>query len=1165
MAHAFASYLDLDPADADVAVEKFVFDENRYSPAKRIDQNTEISLRLSAKEREFLAKHPIIRTATFTEHLPLSFQQDGTVQGFAIDYLNLLGERLGVQFQYLPSPTVHDQLMMLQNGEVDIISALAYLRNRESEVLYTKPYFSFYLGLATTRENAKSANIASLNGKTLAINNGIYIQSILAQDYPEIRLLSVNSTKEGLESVTSGTANALLDLKPTLDYYVRDLLNNELVVTPITDSPLLSQMTGYIGVREDWSQFRSILLKAMNSLPVNNINLLRDKWMEAAFAKISEIDLTEEEKAWLATKSSVTFCVSPNLMPYEAIDENENHIGMVKDLLRVMEKRVGTAFKLFPTKSWEESLQAIKQGNCDLLPAVQKLQSRMHYLDFTEPYITSPFVVATRLDEVFVESLEQIKDRRLGAIRKSANEDLIHRLYPEIDLVPVTNLAEGVDQVRRGMLFGMMGPLGPLAYELQSQGALDIKIAGKIGHDLQLGVGVRRDLPQLLSIMSKAVDAFSAEEIQNILGKWVSIKYEGQIDYKLFWQATLVATIILLAILFWNRLLMRQIHLRKKAEKALVLARERALDASRAKSEFLANMSHEIRTPMNAILGMAYLAMQKQSDPQLEDYLKKIHSSGVALLRIINDILDFSKIEAGKLSIEHVPFKLLEIINQLICLFSPKLAEKNLALVYDIDPRIPDNLHSDPLRLHQVLVNLINNAIKFTEKGEVCLGGRIVKQQDQRILLQFTVSDTGIGMTKDQQNKLFQAFTQADTSTTRRYGGTGLGLTICKRLVDLMGGEISFESAPGCGSRFSFTVNLGLSEKSKPQVPPGFCRLKALIIDDSEESLQVVRQQLQDFSISADIVGSGHEALGILQQHQEHGSYDLILLDWQMPGIDGLVTAREIRQNSQLARQPAIIIISAYSLANMQEEFANLEIQGFLPKPINSSMLFNLLVDIFAQEIESSSSDAAVVYSSVSLSGARLLLVEDNIINQQVALELLSEAGAQIEMAENGREAVVKVVHENRPYDLILMDVQMPEMDGYQATAAIRRDARHAQLPIIAMTAHAMVEERQRCLEAGMVDHISKPIDPQVMFETIRRWLPKHLIFGQTRQEPPTAEMDQSGVSPIPPLPGVNVADGLKRLGGNLKRYRDLLIRFAERYEGSPRSHGVALSYKSVT
>jgi polar amino acid transport system substrate-binding protein len=871
------------------------------------------------------------------------------------------------------------------------------------------------------------------------------------------------------------------------------------------------------------------------------------------------LSLSEEEKNWLKKKKTITMCVNPIYMPYQSIGSKGQHIGIAAEIIKLIAARIDTSISLYPTNTWMESKEAILQGRCDILPAAQYRPSPSSHLAFTPPYIISPTVIATASNQDFILFPGQIKDQRIGIVASDMFIDFIKTNYPNIDLFSLKDLPQGIEMLRHDELFGIIAALGALTYEVKKMGAPEIKISGNVGYDLQLAVAVKKQEHILHSLMTKAVASFTEEDKWAVLNKWIMIGHEPKTGYSFYWLlALIIAFIALMAIFFWNRLLLRQMQLSKKAEKAMVVARQKALDASRTKSDFLANMSHEIRTPMNAILGLAYLALQRHPEPHLGEYLRKINTAGQTLLVIVNDILDFSKIEAGKFELENTNFELLATLNHVTDQFNEAISKKQLDLIFDLDPRIPDNLRGDPFRLNQILTNLISNAIKFTERGEIRLSSRIITQTKTELLVRFTVADTGIGMTPEQQSRLFQAFSQADTSTTRKYGGTGLGLIICKRLVTLMGGEISIDSNIGCGSRFSFTVNLGLSENKPQIIPKRFSALKVLVVDDNEEACFIMQKQLRELSVSTDIANSGHEALALLGETDGRRTYDAILLDWRMAGMDGLMTAREIRRHSVIAVQPAIVIVSAYNLSSLQQEFDDLGIAGFLAKPTNSSMLFNLLIHLFAPEADRPHEDLEQTDQPPMFSGKRLLLVEDNDINQQIVLELLAKTGAQVDVAINGREAVRFVVDHNGSYDLILMDLQMPEMDGYQATTAIQKNHGYSELPIIAMTAHALKEQRQRCIETGMVDYIIKPIEPAVMYQTILRWLPdrdgssRHLKAASEAAIPTIAE------NGLPTFSSIDLKKGLQQCGGNAQLYRGLLVRF------SLRAHDLAESIEQA-
>jgi two-component system sensor histidine kinase/response regulator len=609
--------------------------------------------------------------------------------------------------------------------------------------------------------------------------------------------------------------------------------------------------------------------------------------------------------------------------------------------------------------------------------------------------------------------------------------------------------------------------------------------------------------------------------------------------------------------------------LRKEQENALKQAKAKAEEATEMKSMFLANMSHEIRTPMNAIIGLSHLALKTPLSAKQRDYVSKVHNAGTSLLAVINDILDFSKIEAGKLDMETTDFKLDEVISSVTTLTAQKAHEKGLEFLAHVAPGIPEHLLGDPLRLGQILTNFVNNAVKFTEHGEIRLNIELVEHTGEKVQLKFSVRDTGIGMTPEQSAKLFQPFTQADMSTTRKHGGTGLGLTISRRLVELMGGRIWLESGPGVGSTFLFTVWLGVGESkgSAKIVPERLAQLRVLVVDDNPAAREILQEPLSTFAKRVDVVASGREAIAALQQRDATEPYDIVFMDWRMPGMDGLQASRHIKSDETLKNHPAIVLVTAFGREEVREEAERLQLDGFLVKPVTKSMIVDTLVNVFAHA-EDDLVAASESRQEAHLNDARILLVEDNEINQQIAVELLEGAGARVKIANNGREAVETLVQGSQPppFDVVLMDLQMPEMDGYQATAKLRADTRFATLPIIAMTAHATLEERQRCLAAGMVDHVSKPIDPASLFETVRRFYkpptaPKpssRIGEPAAQQQPPqpgdilpapTASAEVRQASPandLPSIAGLDTKDGLARVAGNQKLYLKILRQFMQ-------------------
>ena len=1260
----------------DKGMSQVSLEEKNKLMSKWMAMGTEKKLELTREEIEWIRKNPVIRVHNETNWPPFNFNEGGIPKGFAVDFMDLISSKAGLEVEYITGPTWKEFVEVFKRGEVDVLLGVVRTPEREKYMLFSQS-FATNPNAILSKLDMQYKNLEELEGKIISVPKEFFQEELLRKEHPEIQLHLTNDPLESIKAVIYDDADATIGRLATLNYLMRINFISGVTVSGEVDFEEENFEELHLTTQPENKELLSILNKGIASMTLEERNILINKWL--APAREDVLELTEEEKKWLKENKELSLGILRGWPPFSFLNSEGEFSGAISEYIKIINEKL--EIDMVPKKdlSWNQMLEEARKGRIDVVAGIARTEERENFLLFTKPYLELPIVIATRDDSPMVTDIGSLEGKKIAVVEGNIVQHYMERDYPEHQLILYDEASKALKAVADGKAFAAVDSIISINYSSKKMGLDNIVVVSTTPYVVELSMGVSKRYPELVPILDKILYSFTEDEKHLIETKWTEMTIEKEVDWVLIWKIATLAVLILgsifTSIIIWNRKLVSEIKKRKEAERKIIEnmettnkiidnspvpmavvdisserimraneamvefnllsteelskhklrdiyvakennrseitkelqvekgvenyevqvkrigtgekrwtlfsshllkymerealiftiidiedikrihseleeAKEKAEDATKAKSEFLANMSHEIRTPMNAILGLNDLLKKTEMSGKQRDYVDKVGRSATNLLGIINDILDFSKIESGKMDIEYTSFNLDTVLEGLSNISGFKSAEKGIEFVIERDSLIPDYLVGDPLRLGQILLNLTNNAIKFTDKGEVLLKVSSKKIDDEEVELKFEVKDTGIGLTEEQRKKLFTAFTQADASTTRKYGGTGLGLSISKHLVNLMGGEIGVESVYGEGSNFFFVITLKVGEGIERQsVTKELKGLRVMVVDDNESARRVMDNYLTDFSFETILVSSGEEAVYEFESSVSKGDrVDLILMDLRMDGMDGIETWKLIRERAgKEEAPPKIIMVTAYGREDIVERAKKEGIEAILMKPVSQSVLFDNILEIFGVEGRSYThrkTGGEYPEGFEEIRGARILVVEDNLINQDVIRALLEDEGFYVHLEENGRKTI-ETLESGDEFDVVLMDLQMPILDGYETTSELRKKKKYRDLPIIALSADAMSGTRKKVEEAGMNGYVTKPIDKTLLFETLVKFIEpgRRELFKGEEEERNEEGLD---VRMKKIVEEIDTSEGLKRVGENTKLYIEILKKFRE-------------------
>lgn len=869
------------------------------------------------------------------------------------------------------------------------------------------------------------------------------------------------------------------------------------------------------------------------------------------FSEGVTIELTEAEQAFIQSHPTIYLGIDPQFVPFEFVDTDGVYKGVAAEYIKLLNEKLGINMVVTRGLTWSQAYEQAVEREIDVLPCISLTKERERYFLFTDAYYQFQRVIVINDSNKDIKALEDLYHTRVAVQTNSSHHSFL-KDYPTIELSLYPTVESALKAVANGKESAFVGNLATTNYMVKTHGITDLKFVKIESSEIQgLHFAVRNDWPELVSILNKGLNAITESEKIAVNNKWIGVEYKADFGPILRVIAGIgLLTLIILAVSgFWILKLRKEVIWRKQTEEALFKAKGEAELANQIKSSFLARMSHEIRTPLNAITGMSYLLKKTEVNKTQLLYIEKITQASHNMLGIINDILDFSKIESGRVEIETIAFDLDKILQQVISIVAFKVDEQKIDFTVSKDPMIPSHYFGDPKRIEQILLNLLNNAIKFTGKGEVALAIKVKAIEDQYYQLIFSVKDTGIGMTEEQLQVLFTPFAQADSSINRRFGGTGLGMSIVKSLVDMMGGEIEVDSVYGVGTTFVVKLPLTIDEakafEERQKIASFYLKdIKVLVLENNDMQLYLLTSYLNSFGIKADTAKDSSAAFKMVLHHCETGQmpYNLLIMDYETPEEGGFGFMTKLRGLPLDCPQPKVMMLVPIMREDLLDNLEEKGVELGVTKPVIPSVLYNGILEIFKVHAFDNLSQISEKESQVSQKMDEkysLLVVEDNKTNQFIAKSILEEVGFKVELADNGEVAVRYFETHSDELDLILMDLHMPVLNGYEASQQIRQ--MDSKIPIVAMTADAITGVEEECQKAGIDYYVSKPFDPEKLIRTL-----SDILRQQVKKRGKVSSSTIQAVTEHEGLKGpvIDEGDGLRRMGNNKDLYHLVLAEY---------------------